>query len=92
MVGFDTAIRALQRIDVDDDVRLHHVKLHQVDKRGSTGEIFDVGVFGGRDRCGETRCLVRITRALIDEGAHDHSVLAVFMAVRACLTASTMFG
>ena len=83
-----------KRVDVDDRCGPHDIEFHQIDERRSAGKVTRrrgraAGRRTGRshmDRSVGRRC------TFVGEGAHGYSVLAVFIAVFACLTAATMLG
>ena len=83
-----------KRVDVNDRCGPHHIEFHEIDEGCSTGKVTGrrgraAGRRTGRshmDRSVGRRC------TFVGEGAHGYSVLAVFIAVFACLTAATMLG
>src|SRR5438105_1765097 len=81
----------LQRVDVNEALGAHDVKLHQIEQRGPTREELHGGARGGRrDGIFESGLHgARAVGALVNERTHGHySVAAVFMTPFACFTAA----
>ena len=90
---FDTPERrGGERVDIDDEFGPHDIELHQIEQRRAPGKIFGAAFVARCRLRGKVRGIARIGRPLVDECAHDYSVLAVFIAVLACLTAPTILG
>ena len=81
--------RARNRVDVDHGLRPHYAELHQIDERGAPGKILDAALPCGG---GCVRGLGCGCRPLIGKGLQSYPPLAVFIAMRPCFTALTMFG
>jgi hypothetical protein len=90
--GLDLAVAGLERVDVHQGGRPHHVQLHQVDEGGAAGEICRraVGTLVGCARAGRRRLDGRRIAGALLKGERAHQVLPI--SVLAWFTAATMFG